>query len=157
MPDVGLRVSAVSRGKLAVAGVLRRDYLTQYETTDDETVWLPLATEAIDAWLIASNPVGEPETIYDEFYRLREAARELVAADATLHRQCPPAPEDDRLVAEAAQEPPERKVICEECGEIIETEPIGGTEDRHPELGNADLIAPASECGLCVFAEIGGD
>lgn len=31
----------------------------------------------IDTWLLVSNPVGEPETIYDEFYRLRNALREI--------------------------------------------------------------------------------
>lgn len=47
-----------------------------------EGISLPDATitAAVNAWLNASNPVGEPETIYDDFYRLRGAARRYLAA-----------------------------------------------------------------------------
>jgi hypothetical protein len=38
---------------------------------------------------------------------------------------------------------PERNVVCEGCGEIIETEPIPAGDT------DADRLIPADECGLC--------
>lgn len=51
--------------------------------------------------------------------------------------------------------PSERRVVCEDCGEVIETETIGGpgSGDRFPELGTADRLVPAEECGLCADEE----
>lgn len=44
-------------------------------------------------------------------------------------------------------------MVCEVCGEVIETEPIGGPDDRHPELGDADRIVPEEECTLCAWEQ----
>lgn len=43
----------------------------------------------------------------------------------------------------------ERAVICEECGDVIGSEPVGGPEDQYPELGDADRLLPAEECPFC--------
>jgi hypothetical protein len=43
----------------------------------------------------------------------------------------------------------ERRVVCENCGEIVEFEPVGGPGDSHPELSYADRLIPADECPIC--------
>jgi hypothetical protein len=37
-----------------------------------------LATKILNAWSLASNPVGKTETIYDDFYRLRAVTRAVL-------------------------------------------------------------------------------
>lgn len=66
---------AVRKGTQAAADALAEKL---HWLKDDERA-LELARVAIDAWLLGSNPVGKPETIYDEFYRLREFARWAVS------------------------------------------------------------------------------
>ena len=46
-------------------------------------------------------------------------------------------------------ETPERRVVCENCGEIHYFEEVGTPQDEHPELGTADRLIPADDCLLC--------
>lgn len=43
----------------------------------------------------------------------------------------------------------ERRIVCDGCGEVLHTETIGGPDDRHPELGDADRLVEPEECGRC--------
>lgn len=51
--------------------------------------------------------------------------------------------------AQSRREDDERRVVCENCGEIMYTEPIGGPDDDSPELGDADRIVDPENCSLC--------
>jgi NAD-dependent dihydropyrimidine dehydrogenase PreA subunit len=44
---------------------------------------------------------------------------------------------------------PERNVTCENCGEVLYTEPIGGPDDDFPELGDATRYVDPDDCTLC--------
>lgn len=70
-------MSGVSQGKQAVAEKLWQNYVSEHETSDGPEAFLDQASLLIDAWLKASNPVGQrpSESIYDDFYRLRAGAR----------------------------------------------------------------------------------
>lgn len=43
----------------------------------------------------------------------------------------------------------ERRVVCENCGEVLYSEDVGGPDDDFPELGDADRLVPPDDCALC--------
>lgn len=43
----------------------------------------------------------------------------------------------------------ERRIVCENCGEILNSEVIGGPDDESPELGDADRLVDPEVCPFC--------
>ena len=50
----------------------------------------------------------------------------------------------------------ERRVVCEGCGELIETETIPDDERGQPSC-RADRLSPVEDCILCTPDDDGGD
>lgn len=69
-------MSGVTKGRRAVAEKLWQAAAENGILLEIDD-FLPQASIIIDAWLLASNPIGQrpSESIYDDFYRLRAGAR----------------------------------------------------------------------------------
>lgn len=80
--------SAVTAAREAVADQLWAQHcvVTHQASQPRPEGWgLTRATDIINAWMRASNPVGKSQTIYDDFYRLRAVARLVLAAERTAN------------------------------------------------------------------------
>jgi hypothetical protein len=86
---------AIDRGYRAVAQVLWADHVSNAEAGEQAKVdeFIDLAKKCVNAWSLATNPVGRAETIYNEYHRLVRVAR-LVLKEYDENARIDPMVED---------------------------------------------------------------